>query len=396
MLFIILLIFVNSLSAQYFPFINDGKMGYIDIDGNIKIEAKLDTKAEYFLSKIGKYDYLLGLTFPDYCYFNDSHAVFKRDKWFWILFPYKTEIGLIDTNANAVIFDDVKKLYPIVNKHIRFDFNDTRMPNNYDHNTGIMNLDRILKFYRFREIEIAEASELKNELQYAKYIYVGDVINDRILIYEYIAKDITDIYFLNTEGKRVIELSNAFYVDDFSDSLALVKEENDLYFIDLNGKRQFPNLTNIENATSFNNHRAFIKKDGKFHLIDNNGNIISENTFDFAYPFVNNYAKVKIDSKYYLIDKKGNIVLKDYNKFGDVYNGVVPVLAGDKWRLYNIKTDKLLFEEFDAIYNFKDGLALAWREKQIFYINVESKVVFEAIDKRGYEKKIANLIDRLN
>lgn len=397
MLIIILLFFTNSLSAQYFPFIKNNKLGYIDINGDIKIEAKLDTKVEYSLRSKGKNDYLLGLKFPDNCYFNDGFTVFQKDKWFWILFPYKSDYGLLDTNSNAIIFENIKKLYPINNKRIRFEYNDSKMPNGYDHNLGVLNLDKITNNFKFREIEIADVREIKNELNYSKYIYIGDLNYDRMLIYEYYSKDLTDIYFIDGSGKKVIDLPKAIYVGDFSNSLALVKEENSVYFIDVNGQKQFSNLTNIEDATSFNNNRAFIKRNDKFELIDNKGNIISDIKFDFVYPFVNNYAKVKIDNKYYLIDNSGAIVIdKKYQRFGEVYNSVLPVQVGNKWQLLNIKSNRLLFEEYEAIANFKDGLSLAWKDEQIFYINVESKVVFEAIDKRSYEKKIANLIDRLN
>ena len=188
MFIIILLLFTNSLSAQYFPFIKDNKLGYINIKGEVKIDAKLDTKAEYFLSKKGRNGYLLGLNFPDNCYFKDNYAVFLKEKWFWILFPYKTEIGLIDTNSNVMIFDGVKKLYTLKNNRIRYDYNDSKMPNGYDHNIGIINLDKILDNYKFRDILVAEASKFNNELLYSKNIYVGDLIDDRILIYEYFNK----------------------------------------------------------------------------------------------------------------------------------------------------------------------------------------------------------------
>lgn len=401
-MFIYILLFLSSLSClisqDYYPFVRDDKLGYIDIEGNIKIEPILDTKVEYYLSRKNLREFNLGVKFPDYCYFNNGYAGCQKEKWLWFLFPYKRLNGIIDTNSNFLFFQDVKNLYPIKNGFFRFDYVDTKMPNDYDFNTNLINMNKLKNGFRFREYEIADEVEHIPHLNYSKYIYIGDFNDGRILIYEYSSNDYTNIFYTDSTGKIAIQLKNAIYAGDFSDSIALIKTSNDIYFIDINGNKILNNIGDFSDATSFSEKRAFIKRNEKFELIDNKGNILTNQKFDFAYKFKNGYAKVKIDDDYTIINTNGEIVLNEsFVKFGDVYDGVFPVEVGNNiWKVYNLKTKKFEFEEYEYISNFKDGLALAWKEKQIHYINVKGDIVFTAIDERTYEKKHSHLIDRYN
>lgn len=389
------LLFYNILLSNYFPFIRNDKMGYIDIKGEVVIEPIFDTKVNYFLSRRGNEEFDLGVQFPEYAYFNDGIAGIQKEKWLWKIIPYKREFGLANLEGDVILLEKVKNLFPSKNNFMRYEFNDTKMPSDVPFNSNLINLSKIKRNYRFNELKNAESVSFNKHLEHSKYIYIGNCNDNRILIYEYLSRGVFDVYFLDSNANKVIQLKDIVYAGDFSNSLALVKTNDEVFFIDSNGQKQFKNLGNIDDATNFNNQRAFVRKHGKFLLIDTEGNIVTENKFDYAFPFKNNYAKVKINSNYTLVDLNGNIVIEEkYKKFGDVYDDVLPVEVGSKWRLLKIKEKKLLFEEYDYISQFVNGLALAWKDKQILYINVEGNVVFNAIDKRTYEKKHAALMDR--
>lgn len=390
-----LLLISSLLYSNYFPFIRNDKMGYVDINGEVVIEPIYDTKVNYFLSRRSDQEFELGMKFPDYCYFKDGVAGVEREKWLWVLFPYKREFGLLDTSGNALILKKVKNLYPSSNNFIRYDFEDSKMPSDVPHNSNLISLSVIKRNYKFAEFSESESIDFKNHLEHLKYIYIGECIDNRVLVYEYLSNGVYDVYFIDSIGNKVIQLQDIVYAGDFSNSLALMKTNEDVYFIDSNGTKQFLDLGKIEDATSFNNNRAFIKRNGMFELIDNNGKIITEKKFEYAYPFKNNHAKVKLSSKFYLVDINGEIVLDDkYRKFGNAYQDVIPVEVGSKWRIYNFKEKKLHFDEYDYISQFINGLALAWKEKQIYYINVKGEQIFNVIDERTYEKKYASLMDR--
>lgn len=396
MLFIILFL-CNLLNAQYFPVIKNDKIGYINNKGELKLEAIYETEYEYYLFKRDN-RYELGIRFPDNIYFNNGLAVAQKYKWFWILFPYKTLNGVIDTNGNSVFFKNIERTHTIENGILKYDYYDINIPSIEKFNYNFINLEKIKEKYRFNDyIEDFEEVNFKNEFENNKlYYYLGFLKNNRRLAYEYLNNNNYDIYFLNEKDEKVIEIKNTVYASDFNESISLIKTNDDVFFIDTNGNKLFLHLEKFSDATEFSCERAFIFKEGKFYLIDNKGNYVTKDSYDFVTKFVNNYAKVTKDGKNLLIDKSGKVIIDKFQNFSEVYENTIPVFTGSHWQLYNLSTNKLDENKFELIMPFKNGLAMAWTDKQILYINVEGQKIYKVLSDREYERILYDMIGDLN
>lgn len=102
--------------------------------------------------------------------------------------------------------------------------------------------------------------------------------------------------------------------------------------------------------------------DSKDYFIDTNGNIKSGNaTFDEAKSFSNGYARVKKDGLYGLVDANINYVIQPmYYNLGDVAaNGLLRcrVSSSGKYGYVNTKGEKVIDYQFDYANTFYDGVA---------------------------------------
>lgn len=194
----------------------------------------------------------------------------------------------------------------------------------------------------------------------------------------------------NSTGQRVISL---LYVDGmvreldptwtkvttFRDGLALVtKGKYDEYFyIDINGKRQFPNLKDVyggeDNAMRplRDDRRAFCRlvwATTKWGYIDSKGNEVIPTKYTRASEFSEGYAWVvdtesqfSSEGQLLLINTKGEVVYKDTHPYAEV----TPVKNGrffkrnssyDDWTLFDITGKRIAMYDLALPYN--DGYAI--------------------------------------
>ncbi|MCI6490961.1 MAG: WG repeat-containing protein [Prevotella sp.] len=102
----------------------------------------------------------------------------------------------------------------------------------------------------------------------------------------------------------------------------------------------------------------------KWFFIDTNGNIKSGNaTFDEAKTFYNGYARVKKDGLYGLVDTNINYVIPPmfYHLDNVVANGLLmcKLSSSGKYCYVNTKGEKVIDYQFDDAFPFYDGVAAA-------------------------------------
>lgn len=178
--------------------------------------------------------------------------------------------------------------------------------------------------------------------------------------------------FLNTKGEEVIDFVYSKWPSNFSDSLAIVENTNNL-----------------------------------FGYIDTSNNIVLEPKYIEAYEFVNGKALVRIynfkmekgrkNDGFRLINTKGEIlydfgefrVTKKYGEFNIIENGnLIRLKSGVKVGLFN--TDTLILKEtpYSSINRFDSNLALVYftenRVRKSGYINEKGELVFYAEKKNQF------------
>jgi len=256
----------------------------------------------------------------------------------------------------------------------------------------------------------------------------------------YVVKIGNSYYFETLNGQKLIN-DKFDYAENFSEGLALVKNNPEIMYIQKDGKvvptSQYPknanlrldlgvghsgkpfeiihwecvfidyngdvkiDLTEYDDAHSFNNGKAmvirgdkynYIDKKGKllgdwvdypddyhasfkngfFGFIDKNGKLVIDYKFNFASDFKNGMAKVRIgsnkDAKYAYINRSGKYKTKLYNELSDFDHNLA--IAGLDGKYVVIDTSgKEISQIYDKIYKYREGMARVEKDGKYSFIN---------------------------
>jgi WG containing repeat len=84
--------------------------------------------------------------------------------------------------------------------------------------------------------------------------------------------------------------------------------------------------------------RVWAAKDGKWGLLDNKGNALTEFIYQAAYDFDNGFARVISNDKVGLVNKAGKLVIPaEYTSLGSVYKSVILGIKPDGAIIVSIK-----------------------------------------------------------
>ena len=135
---------------------------------------------------------------------------------------------------------------------------------------------------------------------------------------------------------------------------------------------------NTGNVFSNNLYPINDKSGGGF--IDNKGNIIIEQKFNFAFRFIGNYAIVQSkNQKYGIIDKNGKIVLNfEYEDLSDLSENFVIYKENNKYGIIDIEKNIKSKAIYDRIRPFKEGVAAVCINNKWGFINKKGEIVIEA------------------
>ena len=248
----------------------DGKWGYIDEEGQIKIQLKYDTANDFsqglafckenntfgFINTKGNFEIMIDFNLLN---FHEGLAAVKKDgKW-----------GFIDKEGHVVIpfeydfAEDFSEGLALVKKDGKYGFIDKEghvvIPFKYD-----------------------DAWSFSEGLAYVK-------------------KD-GKWGFIDKEGHVVIPFEYDFAAD-FSEGRVRVEKDGKWGFIDKEGHVVIP--LEYDAADDFSEGLALVKKDGKWGFIDKEGNVVIPFKYDAAWPFSKGLAYVEKDGEWFYINQKG-------------------------------------------------------------------------------------------
>lgn len=190
-----------------------------------------------------------------------------------------------------------------------------------------------------------------------------------------------------------VDISNKWYLTDldfnpynisydeilsFSESLCAVKLNEKWGFInsnlDLVLDTQYEDVAYNDNEQCFFQKRAFVKLNGSYILIDNEGNQIGNDCYDDARPFSNdgNLACVKNNGLWGFIDINGNLVI-DY-QYDDAYsfsNFVAPVCTGLDWKYISYSNQPINDYKYLKATQFVDKTAKVLTENGWLLVNLD-------------------------
>lgn len=142
---------------------------------------------------------------------------------------------------------------------------------------------------------------------------------------------------------------------------------------------------NYEDASVFMNNKAFVKKSGKWHLIDKNGNDTSDTQFDNVKLFdsgeylYDDYFLASVNGAYGLYNKSGKKKTDIQGTEVDLYLGEEIAFKGDngKWGFINSNNKVVIEPQYDDAKSFSNGLAAVKMNGKWGFINKEGRNVID-------------------
>ena len=153
------------------------------------------------------------------------------------------------------------------------------------------------------------------------------------------------------------------YASNFKNQVAAVQKDGKWALINANEENItdyiFEDILLDENDTCINGGVIFVKNKGKYYMMDIEGNKISDQGFDTAYPFLGNEpAAVCIDGKWGFVNTEGTIVIEpQYTEAKSFSNGLAGVANNGMWGYINTDNVYRIPQQFTDCKPFSNGIA---------------------------------------
>jgi len=159
------------------------------------------------------------------------------------------------------------------------------------------------------------------------------------------------LYGLKTQNGVIISEPKFSTINQFINGIAVATNEDNLSaLVDKGGN----NITDfIYEYISYDPELAAYQYsvDGKMSAMDEKGNPIWENSFEYFTPFNQDYSVASKTGQSGIIDKKGNLVIPMTNKLIIVNDNYYYITDEDKeFKAYEIKTNKFVISGFPYLY----------------------------------------------
>lgn len=351
------------LSAQsLYPILKKDKWGYMDGEGNMKIDFKYDLAQN----------------------FNEGYA--------------SAALGnmpcLIDVNENRVIDTGIYQfigtysegLVPVMDYKYRRYYLDNKgkvvitLPKEiYDSRSFYNGLARVGK-----KIDIVQ-NKFGFDISNLGYKF-GYMRKDGSMATEFIFDDGDDFengYARFLQGQRFgvlnqdaqIVLAPTYeFISSFNEGLAVVNKMGKFGYINTKGELVLE--ATYTYAKEFNEGLAAVEVEGKFGFIDTSGKLVIPALYDDVRPFAEGRAGVLFQGKWAFVDGKGNYIYQPYFEEVTYFNeGICSVKLKGKWGAIDKDGRILVPFEFQNIGIFEDGLAEVLFKSINLYVNRKGEIL---------------------
>jgi len=183
-------------------------------------------------------------------------------------------------------------------------------------------------------------------------------------------------YHVNKKGKP-ITTKTWDEAGEFSEGLAMVKENGKYGFVDTVGKKVIDIKYDV--VSNFSKAAAMVKSSNEFFLINKKGEAIGTAKYEAAGVPDNGTFPVQKDKLAGLIDSKGNTIIDfKYNSILYMSEDRVWAAKDGKWGLLDNKGKALTEFIYQAAYDFKDGYARVMLNDKFGLVNKSGKLVLPA------------------
>lgn len=192
-------------------------------------------------------------------------------------------------------------------------------------------------------------------------------------------------FYFDTDGyKRLSPDEKYDYLGTFCDEYAVVSRNGKWGYINHNFEEQ--GLL-YDAVTVFCDGIAAVQKNGKWAIINSD---LQENTgYEYEDVVVDEYNRCSIngtifvvkDGKYYLINEKGEVLSQGFDNAKPFINkdGCAAVCSGEQWGLINKKGEIVLEPKFQELGSGSEGLAAFMEDGKWGYITEKGEIFIEAV-----------------
>lgn len=302
---------------------------------------------------------------------------------------YKNDPDYVMTLTNLYLdMDDYVSAYKVLNKQIESEntngeIEDKYLEVKYAYDLGWTTFDNFMPFVN------GSAAVENNE----KWKYIVDDGSDSDLS--------SELVYAGPEGddgiRVVTDKKRSYLVDDknviqgifkdkvveagvYSEGLVPVLNGENFGYYDILGDYQFGEY---DYAGSFVNGKAAVKDDGKWFIIDKEGEPIDDTTYDEIVLFVdgsyikNNLMIISKGGKYHII-KKTDDEENEIGVYSDVdviSTGYIAVLVDGKWGYIDSNGETVIEPQYKDARGFSNGLAAVYNGRRWGFIDEEGRIV---------------------
>lgn len=328
----------------------DGKWGYLGLDGNFIVEPLYDSIGYYFD------DYVLFRQNGKYGYLDRTGAV-KIPASYSNALNFDGGMAAVGTADGWYFYIDKEGRELFEGKRFRYAgaFHGEYAPVLTDEGATLLRRDGTLaeRFYdKTRDLADGLAAvQVGDKWGYADaemnlvipplFLTAGDFSGGLATV-----EDEEGMFHIDKTGKQV-DVQKWDKTFDFSDGYATVFQDGYYGYMDPGGNLAIP--PRFEDVWSFQEGLCPVKQDNRWFYIDKNGNTVLDDGWREAYIFSEGFAKVKKGNFYGMIDREGNLVLP--YEFDDLLfpaDGLVPVKRSNRWGYYHVERMEPAPEEAGA------------------------------------------------
>ena len=139
----------------------------------------------------------------------------------------------------------------------------------------------------------------------------------------------------------------------------------------------------FDGAYQFSEGRAVVMVNGKYGIIDIEGNYIIEPKYDAIGDYHGSYANVKLNGKWGYIDSYGKVTIQIKYEYASIFSeGLAAVEINGKYGFIDITGKVLIEPKYEYAYFFSEGLAGIIKNEGFGFINRNGELVIPTIYSR--------------
>jgi len=136
----------------------------------------------------------------------------------------------------------------------------------------------------------------------------------------------------------------------------------------------------FDGAYQFSEGRAVVMVNGKYGVIDIEGNYITEPKYDAIGDFHGSYANVKLNGKWGYIDSYGKVTIQIKYEYASIFSeGLAAVQISGKYGFIDSLGKVIIEPKYEYCYFFSEGLAGVVIKGDLGFINRNGELVIQAI-----------------